>query len=233
MRMIVNRTHYLFILLGIGLFAVPFGSAHAATGTFDVLDNDVDYDIEGGEIIDMYLDVDFVEIIVDFVATEDGLLELDIPRGLLDAKLSESEDDIFFVIVDGFETEYIEVEADSTSRTLVIPFFAGDEQLEIIGTDVLLEIELPPEIEIPNWVKQNAGWWAEGAIADTDFVSGIQFLISNGIMNIPETESGESSGESIPDWVKQNAGWWADGAIADSDFVSGIQYLITKGIMTI
>ena len=184
MRMMVNRTHYLLILLGIGLFATPFSSAYAASGTFDVLDNDVNYDIEGGEIIDMYLDVDFVEIIIDFVATEDGLLELDIPRGLLDAKLSETEDDIFFVIVDGFETEYIEVEASSASRTLVIPFFAGDEQLEIIGTDVLLEVELPPEIEIPSWVKQNAGWWADGAIADSDFVSGIQYLITKGIMTI-------------------------------------------------
>ena len=233
MRLMINRNHYFLILLGIGLFAIPFSPAYAATGTFDVLDNDVDYDIEGGEIVDMYLDVDFVEIIIDFVAAEDGLLELDIPRGLLDAKLSESEDDIFFVIVDGFETEYIEVEASSTSRTLVIPFFAGDEQLEIIGTDVLLEIELPPEIEIPDWIKNNAKFWADDAITDTDFVNGIKYLITNGLMTIPETESGESSGESIPTWVKQNAGWWADGAIADSDFVSGIQYLITKGIMTI
>ena len=230
----VNSRNFLFILLGLGVFAIPFSSAYGATGTFDVLDNDVNYDIEGGDILDIYLDVDFVEIIVDMVTTEDGLLEIEIPRGLLDAKLSETEDDIFFVIIDGFETEYIEIEETATARTLVVPFFAGDEQLEIIGTDVLLEVvELPPEIEIPSWVKQNAGWWADGAIADSDFVSGIQYLISNGIMNIPETESGESSGESIPDWVKQNAGWWADGAIADSDFVSGIQYLITKGIMTI
>ncbi len=230
----VNSRNFLFILLGLGIFAIPFSAAYGATGTFDVLDNDVNYDIEGGDILDIYLDVDFVEIIVDMVTTEDGLLEIEIPRGLLDAKLSETEDDIFFVIIDGFETEYIEIEESATTRTLVVPFFAGDEQLEIIGTDVLLEVEdLPPEIEIPSWVKQNAGWWADGAIADSDFVSGIQYLISNGIMNIPETESGESSGESIPDWVKQNAGWWADGAIADSDFVSGIQYLITKGIMTI
>ncbi len=181
--MMGNR-NFLFILLGLGLFAIPFSSAYGATGTFDVLDNDVNYDIDGGEVLDMYLDVDFVEIIVDIASTDDGLLELQIPRGLLDAKLSESEDDIFFVIIDGFETEYIEVEADASTRTLVIPFFAGDQQIEIIGTDVLLEIEMPPEIEIPNWVKQNAGWWADGAIADSDFVSGIQYLITKGIMTI-------------------------------------------------
>jgi len=38
--------------------------------------------------------------------------------------------------------------------------------------------------EIPDWIKNNAGWWADGAITDGEFVSGIQFLISNGIMTI-------------------------------------------------
>ena len=46
-------------------------------------------------------------------------------------------------------------------------------------------------------------------------------------MNIPQTESGESTDESIPDWVKQcrMVGRWC---YCDSDFVSGIQYLITR-----
>ena len=38
--------------------------------------------------------------------------------------------------------------------------------------------------EIPDWIKNNAGWWADGLITDTDFVSGIQWLITNGIMKI-------------------------------------------------
>ena len=38
--------------------------------------------------------------------------------------------------------------------------------------------------EIPDWVKNNAGWWADGAIDDESFVGGIQFLIEQGIMNI-------------------------------------------------
>ena len=40
------------------------------------------------------------------------------------------------------------------------------------------------EITIPNWIKNNAGWWANGEIPDSAFVSGLQWLISNGIMNI-------------------------------------------------
>ena len=87
---------------------------------------------------------------------------------------------------------------------------------------------------IPEWIKKNAGWWAEGAIGDSDFVQGIQFLIKEGIMEIPSTNQGSSSGENeIPEWIKKNAGWWAEGAIGDSDFVQGIQFLIKEGIMSI
>jgi len=37
---------------------------------------------------------------------------------------------------------------------------------------------------IPHWVKNNAKWWAAGTISDQDFVSGLQYLITNGILKI-------------------------------------------------
>jgi hypothetical protein len=37
---------------------------------------------------------------------------------------------------------------------------------------------------IPDWIKNNAGWWADGSIGDNDFVQGIQYLIKEGIMKI-------------------------------------------------
>ena len=40
------------------------------------------------------------------------------------------------------------------------------------------------ETSIPGWIKNNAGWWADGQIDDGSFVAGIQWLISNGIMKI-------------------------------------------------
>ena len=89
------------------------------------------------------------------------------------------------------------------------------------------------KISIPSWVKNNAKWWSEGTIGDSDFVSGIQYLINQGIMKIPSTASGSSTTNVIPSWVKNNAKWWSEGTIGDSDFVSGIQYLITNGIIKI
>jgi len=41
-----------------------------------------------------------------------------------------------------------------------------------------------PETSIPGWIKNNAGWRADGQIDDGSFVTAIQWLISNGIMNI-------------------------------------------------
>jgi hypothetical protein len=38
--------------------------------------------------------------------------------------------------------------------------------------------------EIPSWIKNNAGWWADGSIDDNSFVQGIQYLIKEGIMKI-------------------------------------------------
>ena len=37
---------------------------------------------------------------------------------------------------------------------------------------------------VPNWIKNNAGWWADGQISDSSFISGLQWLISNGIIQM-------------------------------------------------
>jgi hypothetical protein len=94
----------------------------------------------------------------------------------------------------------------------------------------------PPlsEISIPDWVRNNAGWWADGAITDNDFASGIEFMIQEKIIRVPTTSSGQSNENAvIPDWVRNNAGWWAEGAISDKDFANGIQFLIKEGIISV
>ncbi|MFZ1075898.1 MAG: hypothetical protein WAN47_00525 [Nitrosotalea sp.] len=37
---------------------------------------------------------------------------------------------------------------------------------------------------IPAWIKNNAGWWASGQIGDDQFVQGLQYMITNGIIKI-------------------------------------------------
>jgi len=124
----------------------------------------------------------------------------------------------------GFATVEIEIQDN--------PLF---EASEIQDTPIFEEFDDDvSSTEIPSWIKNNAGWWAEGAIDDNSFVQGIQFLIKEGIMQIPPTIQGSGSGTNeIPSWIKNNAGWWADGSIDDNSFVQGIQFLIKEGIMNI
>ena len=86
---------------------------------------------------------------------------------------------------------------------------------------------------VPEWVKNNAGWWADGTISESEFVSAIQHLIKEDIIVVPPTTVSAQQSEGIPDWVKNTASWWSQGSISDGEFVSGIQHLITIGIITI
>jgi len=89
-------------------------------------------------------------------------------------------------------------------------------------------------IQIPKWVKNNAKYWHDGAIDDSTFAQGIQYMIKHGIITIPPTQSSQAKpGVTIPAWVKNNAGYWSTGDIDDATFVKGIQYLITIGIIQV
>ncbi len=39
-------------------------------------------------------------------------------------------------------------------------------------------------LEIPNWIRDNAKWWSEGLITDEDYINGLQYLISQGILKV-------------------------------------------------
>ena len=84
---------------------------------------------------------------------------------------------------------------------------------------------------IPSWIKSNANWWSNNQITDTDFVKGIQYLIQQGIIVIPPSETSSGSETTIPTWIKQSAAWWADDVISDGEFVNGIQFMTNSGII--
>ena len=48
---------------------------------------------------------------------------------------------------------------------------------------------------IPEWIKNSAGWWAEDKITDQDFLSGIYYMIENGIIIIEIPEKDEITEE--------------------------------------
>lgn len=89
------------------------------------------------------------------------------------------------------------------------------------------------EISIPEWIRNNAAWWADGQIDDKTFIQGIEYLIKNDIILIPKTQQETTDNQEIPTWIKNNAAWWADGQIDDKTFVQGLQYLIQNGILVV
>ena len=41
---------------------------------------------------------------------------------------------------------------------------------------------------VPNWIKTNAQWWSEGKISDDEFVSGIEYLVKQKIIDVDEED---------------------------------------------
>ena len=90
----------------------------------------VNYTINGGKILSIIPDVDETSLIIKIETTNDGQLLITLPNDVIDG--------IFFVLVDGEETNY-EMELNTNSATLIIPFVDGSEEIEIIGTFVIPE----------------------------------------------------------------------------------------------
>ncbi|MFQ5475471.1 MAG: phosphate/phosphite/phosphonate ABC transporter substrate-binding protein [Nitrosopumilus sp.] len=41
---------------------------------------------------------------------------------------------------------------------------------------------------VPDWIKTNAGWWADGTVDDVTFLNGITYLVENDIIDVSESE---------------------------------------------
>ena len=108
----------------------------------------------------------------------------------------------------------------------------SNEECSFVTEELIPSDEETEILDIPDWIKTNAGWWSEGQIDDSTFAEGLQYMIQQGIVSIPDLpESTEITEQEIPEWIRNNAGWWADGKITDDDFVGGIKYLIENGII--
>jgi hypothetical protein len=111
----------------------------------------------------------------------------------------------------------------------------GDNELAKTSIPVVINriIHENNDISIPEWIRNNVGWWSEGQIDDNAFIQGIEFLVKNDIIVIPKTSQSSSGVKEIPSWIRNNASWWAENQIDDQTFVQGLQFLIQKGILRI
>ena len=62
--------------------------------------------------------------------------------------------------------------------------------IAVVGvTTVPLVQDAQAESLIPDWIKSNAGWWADGTVDDATFLNGIEFLVESGIIGVSGSQS--------------------------------------------
>ena len=71
--------------------------------------------VQGGSIQSMYTNPQAATLIIEIEATEDGMLEITLPRDLVDSQTADGADTAFFVLVDGEEIMHEETETTDNS----------------------------------------------------------------------------------------------------------------------
>ncbi len=146
------------------------------------------------------------------------------------------------ISVDDREINYQLFKSTSTNSNTEFSFLTMPEAKTISISNLSLipeplqkiesNIDSTPKQKIPEWIKNNVKWWADGTIDDSSFKQGIQHMIKENIISIKDMpKSSGTSEDKIPEWIKQNAKWWADGTIGEEDFVNGLKYMVEKGII--
>ena len=175
-----------------------------------------------------FIVVDENQVPIRSIAQEEGRQFLYAPSGqyLLDVIIKEDPGTVNYAVwMYGQAPDWVVPEGPQDFLILPLTIFPGGDAMpdDTAGAPT-----------IPSWVKLNAGLWADGTLDDGTFVQAIQFLIGEGIIQIPSTDQGDATAaDEIPSWVKLNAGLWADGTLDDGTFVQAIQFLIGEGIITV
>ena len=98
----------------------------------------IDYSIDGGTVSGATINPASKTLVVNIQADNDGQITLNIPRSVLDAK-SGTNDNTFAVLIDGEEVQQFTDTPTADTRDVTIPFQAGSEKIEIVGTQIVPE----------------------------------------------------------------------------------------------
>lgn len=98
------------------------------------------YQISGeNQLKAMWVQRDNITLAAEISAVSDGVLNIELPRDVIDSKKQSNADDAYAVFVDGQFVPYDEIINNSQARILRIEFSNGSEQIEITGTHVVPE----------------------------------------------------------------------------------------------
>ena len=164
--------------------------------------------------------------------TTSKLIENDIKYWFEDPNGNQSEKFSYIhSIDDSFEIlHFLSLDANSGPWKLFVKYGQAVKSHAFFVEPISID---DAKIFIPNWIKNNAKWWNENQITDSEFAQGIEFMIKEKIIQIPDLKSDDSGIKEIPKWIKNNASWWADGVISDQEFADSIEFLVANGIIRV
>jgi len=94
------------------------------------------------------------------------------------------------------------------------------------------EIVIERDIIIPSWIKNNAGWWTDDKISDSDFLYGIKYLVENNIIKFQsdlDFEESQNIEQYILDWdtIVNDSKYVYDGSVRlQSKFFDYVNYTV-------
>jgi len=95
------------------------------------------------------------------------------------------------------------------------------------------DIIIEENMVIPSWIKNNAGWWADDDISDSDFLYGIKFLVETNIIQFQsgaDHENAKNIEKYLLDWdtVVNDSKHAYDGSIKlQSEFFDYVNYIVS------
>jgi len=104
-------------------------------------------------------------------------------------------------------------------------------QINDLSTTSDGDIIIEENIIIPAWIKNNAGWWADDNISDSDFLYGIKYLVESNIIKFQS----DDIEQYILDWdtIVSDSIYAYDGSIAmHSKFFDSVNYTVEYNIST-
>ena len=100
------------------------------------------------------------------------------------------------------------------------------------------EIVIERDIIIPSWIKNNAGWWTDDKISDSDFLYGIKYLVENNIIKFQsdlDFEETQNIEQYILDWdtIVNDSLYAYDGSVRlQSKFFGNVDYTVEYNVVT-
>ncbi len=121
----------------------PPPPVESSGGTLAVVNTEysVNYAIIGGKLLGISADKDTFSLQITLESKNNGVLSLNLPRDLIDAKKDDGSDD-FFIVTAGKDLLKFNETKNSVARALTIGYPAGTNEIFIYGTHVVPEFPI-------------------------------------------------------------------------------------------